>query len=120
MPYTAGKVLFYLQLLLFSGLAFFLLLPMMKRTLTISLDSDWLWRVLLFRTARAIYFAVAALGTALQTRVGNGLVTMRARAETHFGAKLARAGVFARAWSIGTTALWIAVLLTAYVLVYVL
>jgi multicomponent Na+:H+ antiporter subunit D len=117
-PYTAGKVLFYLQLLLFSGLAFFLLLPLMKRTLTISLDTDWLWRVLLFRIARAIDFAVAALGTTLQTRVGNGLVAMRARAETHFGAKLARAGVFARAWSIGTTALWIAVLLTAYVLFY--
>jgi len=117
-PYTAGKVLFYLQLLLFSGLAFFLLLPLMKRTLTISLDTDWLWRVLLFRIARAIDFAVAALGTTLQTRVGNGLIAMRARAETHFGAKLARAGVFARAWSIGTTALWIAVLLTAYVLFY--
>ena len=52
-PYTAGKVLFYLQLLLFSGLAFFLLLPLMKRTLTISLDTDWLWRVLLYRIARA-------------------------------------------------------------------
>jgi len=119
-PYTASKVLFYLQLLLFSGLAFFLLLPLMKRTLTISLDTDWLWRVLLFRIARAIYLAFATLGTALQTRVGNGLVAIRARAETHFGAKLTRAGVFARAWSIGTTALWIAVLLTAYVLVYVL
>jgi multicomponent Na+:H+ antiporter subunit D len=29
-------------------------------------------------------------------------------------------GVFARTWSIGTTSLWIAVLLTAYVLVYFL
>ena len=49
-PYYAGKVVFYLQLLLFSGLAFFLLLPMMRRTLTISLDTDWLWRVLLSRS----------------------------------------------------------------------
>ena len=30
--YTPGKVLFYLQLLMFSGLAVFLLLPLMKRT----------------------------------------------------------------------------------------
>lgn len=45
-PCTAGKVLFYLQLLLFSALAFFLLLPLMKRTETISLDFDWTggWR----------------------------------------------------------------------------
>jgi multicomponent Na+:H+ antiporter subunit D len=32
------------QLLLFSGLAFFVLLPIMKRTLTISLDLDWIYR----------------------------------------------------------------------------
>jgi len=31
-----------------------------------------------------------------------------------------RAGLFARAWSIGTTALWIAVLLTAYVRYYLI
>jgi multicomponent Na+:H+ antiporter subunit D len=31
-PYKASKVVFYLQLLLFSGLAFFLLLPWMQRT----------------------------------------------------------------------------------------
>ena len=30
----------------------------------------------------------------------------------------AAAGLFARAWSIGRTALWIAVLLSGYVLVY--
>jgi len=36
--YTAGKVVFYLQLLMFSGLAFFLLLPLMRRTETITLN----------------------------------------------------------------------------------
>ena len=118
-PYTAGKVLFYLQLLLFSGLAFFLLLPLMKRTRTVSLDSDWVWRVLLFRVSRGIYFFGGALGTALETRLGRGLAAMRERAEVHFSTGLTRAGVFARAWSIGSTALWIAVLLTAYVFVYV-
>jgi len=117
-PYTAGKVLFYLQLLLFSGLAFFLLLPLMKRTLTISLDTDWMWRVLLNRIARAIYTTVASIGIALQTRIGESLDALRKRAGGHFGTGLSRAGVFARAWSIGTTALWIAVLLTAYVLFY--
>ncbi|MBT8083229.1 MAG: Na(+)/H(+) antiporter subunit D [Gammaproteobacteria bacterium] len=119
-PYTAGKVLFYLQLLLFSGLAFFLLLPLMKRTLTISLDADWIWRVLLFRTATAAYAAIATLGGALQTHVGRRLADLRTLGEAHFGVGLTKAGVFARAWSIGTTALWIAVLLTAYVFVYVL
>ncbi len=117
-PYTAGKVLFYLQLLLFSGLAFFLLLPLMKRTLTISLDTDWVWRVLLNRIASVIYTMVAGIGSALQTRTGESLDALRRRAGNQFGTRLARAGVFARAWSIGSTALWIAVLLTAYVLYY--
>lgn len=43
-PYTSAHVLTQLQLLLFSGLAFFVMLPMMKRTLTISLDFDWFYR----------------------------------------------------------------------------
>ena len=43
-PYTGAHVVGMLQLLLFSGLAFFLLLPLMKRTLTISLDVDWFYR----------------------------------------------------------------------------
>jgi len=43
-PYTGSHVVSQLQLLLFGGLAFFLMLPLMKRTLTVSLDFDWLYR----------------------------------------------------------------------------
>ncbi len=46
-PYTAEHVVLQLQLLLFSGLAFFVMLPMMQRTMTISLDFDWTYRVML-------------------------------------------------------------------------
>ncbi len=46
-PYTAAHTLTQLQLLLFSGLAFFVMLPLMKRTLTISLDFDWFYRKLI-------------------------------------------------------------------------
>ncbi len=92
----------------------------MKRTLTISLDTDWLWRVLAFRIATKGYVFFGSLGTALQTRIGGGLNALRNRAEMHFGSRMPKAGVFARSWPIGTTALWIAVLLTAYVFVYVI
>ena len=51
-PYTAAHVLTQLQLLLFSGLAFFVMLSYLKRTRTISLDVDWTWRVLLPALAR--------------------------------------------------------------------
>ena len=39
-PYTGSHVIFQLQLLLFSGLAFFLMLGWLQRTLTITLDVD--------------------------------------------------------------------------------
>ena len=43
-PYTSSHVVFQLQLLLFAGFAFFVMLPWLKRTLTISLDIDWFYR----------------------------------------------------------------------------
>ncbi len=43
-PYTGAHVVAMLQLLLFSGLAFFVMLPLLKRTLTITLDTDWFYR----------------------------------------------------------------------------
>ncbi len=45
-PYTGSHVIFQLQLLLFAGFAFFVMLPWLKRTLTISLDFDWFYRKL--------------------------------------------------------------------------
>ncbi len=120
-PYTAGKVLFYLQLLLFSGLAFFLLLPLMKRTLTISLDTDWIWRVVFFKAAEITSNSFAKAGAAISVYVRERLGAIRKRAEWRLGSiSKNRHGVFARAWPIGVTALWIAVLLTAYIGVYLL
>ena len=122
--YTAGKVVFYLQLLLFSGLAFFLLLPLMRRTETISLDTDWLWRVVAFRAARRVTTTVARLGLALRELTELLGQKFGERGRRLFGTRSADGrlmpGVFARAWPIGTTALWIAVLLTAYVFFYYL
>jgi multicomponent Na+:H+ antiporter subunit D len=121
-PYTAGKVIFYLQLLLFSGLAFFLLLPMMKRTLTISLDVDWLWRVLALRLGSAVYDRIGEVGGMLEDATLSKLTRLEAFARRHLGVgkNEASRGLFARTWPIGTTTLWIAVLLTAYLLVYFL
>jgi multicomponent Na+:H+ antiporter subunit D len=122
--YTAGKVVFYLQLLLFSGLAFFLLLPLMKRTLTISLDTDWIWRVLLLRMVTGFYTAATVLGHAVTRAFSTLLDRLGLKARELFGKSGVDSnrpqGVFARAWPIGTTALWIALLLTAYVVFYYL
>ncbi|MFH1141838.1 MAG: Na(+)/H(+) antiporter subunit D [Chloroflexota bacterium] len=56
-PYTASHVWEALQLLLFTGLGFWLLAKMLKGELTITLDTDWFYRV----PARLVY-AVAVVG----------------------------------------------------------
>ncbi|WP_405243933.1 Na(+)/H(+) antiporter subunit D [Lentisalinibacter salinarum] len=121
-PYKPGKVLFYLQLLLFSGLAFFLLLPLMQRTRTISLDTDWAWRVALYRVAYGIGAAASEAGGLLRETVERirGDVGRMGRRYLGAGESGEDRGVFAQAWPIGVTALWIAVLLVAYVVVYLL
>ena len=123
-PYSIGKVLFYLQLLLFSGLAFFVLLPLMKRTMTISLDTDWFWRraaVYVFRIIERILGSISEVIGQQRTRLQNllHLMVVRYLGQPHTADSEER-GVFARAWPVGTTALWIAALLSAYVLLYYL
>lgn len=54
-PYTADHLVTQFQLLLFAGAAFFVFLPMMKRTLTISLDFDWIYRRLLYRLGGSFF-----------------------------------------------------------------
>ena len=121
-PYTAGKVVFYLQLLLFSGLAFFLFLPLMRRTETISLDVDWLWRAGLPAAWRGTEKATGKLDAFVQAqrqRLSNQLTSGLRRLFQGQPASPVR-GTFLRSWPIGTTALLIATLLSAYVLVYFL
>jgi multicomponent Na+:H+ antiporter subunit D len=59
--YTPVHVVSQLQLLMFSALVFFLFLPLLKRTPTIALDTDWFYR----RGGRLFY--------GLTDRLGNGL-----------------------------------------------
>ena len=114
--YKPGKVLFYLQLLLFSGLAFFLMLPLMKRTLTISLDVDWLYR----RALPAAWRWCAAGLSAIRDKAAKDLTLARRAMGAWFAEHWGGEGLFARSWPISATALWIAGLLAVYVLVYYL
>jgi multicomponent Na+:H+ antiporter subunit D len=118
--YTPGKVVFYLQLLLFSGLAFFLLLPLMKRTLTISLDTDWLWRVCLHRLVGFASRVISLAGATMEAALAAVIAKLGAIGRRHLAMSPTREqrGVFARSWPIGTTALWIAILLSAYLVAY--
>jgi multicomponent Na+:H+ antiporter subunit D len=111
-PYTASHVVAQLQLLLFSGLAFFLMLGWLKRTLTITLDTDWFWRRL-GRTVLARLDGAAekawgwlAAGTLSAARLLN------AGLHRHHGPE----GTLGRTWPTGTMALWATLMLGAYLL----
>lgn len=112
--YKLGKVLFYLQLLLFSGLAFFLLLPMMKRTLTLTLDFDWFWRRPFLGYILKIIDKLADSAKLLLLVFVSPLNRAWHQAEGLLGYNRR----LSSSWSIGTTATWIAGLLTTYILIY--
>ena len=114
--YTAAHVLTQLQLLLFSGLAFFLMLGFLKRTPTITLDFDWIWRIFLPALLRRVESTIHAAREAL-----HGLLV---RAAGWLSAVIARQrvphGLFARTPPTATMALWVMALLLGYMLLYYL
>jgi multicomponent Na+:H+ antiporter subunit D len=112
-PYTASHVVFYLQLLLFSGLAFFLMLDWLRRTLTITLDVDWFYRKFGARLARNLDRVGEAAWHAIAGLVDGGARAMGRAARRYHGPD----GILARTSPTGTMAFWTAVMLAAYLLV---
>jgi multicomponent Na+:H+ antiporter subunit D len=111
-PYTASHVVFYLQLLLFSGLAFFLMLGWLKRTLTITLDVDWFYRRLGPQLFRSLDRALEE-GWKEVVSIAEGAArgTLRAVRRTH-----GPDGILARSWPTGSMAFWTTVMLAAYLI----
>ena len=113
-PYTADHVLKMLQLLLFSGLAFFILLPMMKRTLTISLDFDWFYRYagvkLSIFLVKVFSYAIIKCKNflALQLSILKNLILR------HFGVN----GTVTQTASVGSMVQWVAIVLSMYLVIY--
>jgi multicomponent Na+:H+ antiporter subunit D len=111
-PYTEAHVLAQLQLLLFSGLAFFLMLPMMKRTLTISLDWDWFYRRAGTAAVRVLGDWVARMDHLLRARIRYTLLRALVGITRHHGPE----GTLARTWPTGATVLWVAILLGGFLI----
>ncbi len=113
-PYTGDHLISQFQLLLFSGLAFFLMLPMMRRTLTITLDLDWFYR----RFGRALAHEFARRGGAADSGMRRLMLrrldASLAQVFRHHGPQ----GVLARTTPTGSTVLWVAVLLAGFLLLY--
>lgn len=111
-PYTGGHVVSQLQLLLFSGLAFFVMLPLLRRTLTISLDVDWLYRV----PAKAVALAAGRLVSSGMQSFGMWTHAARDRLSRAVQRLHAPGAIFSRTWPSGSSALWMMVLLLGLLL----
>lgn len=113
-PYTSAHVLEMLQLLLYSGLAFFVLLKLMKRTLTITLDFDWLYRKLAFGVAENLGVTISRmLGgfAAIKNLLVTSVITL---ATEHHNPR----GILARTTPAGVMAFWIVLVLATYLVIY--
>ena len=112
--YTSAHVFEMLQLLLYAGLAFFVLLGLMKRTLTITLDFDWLYRKLAVDTVDKFAVAIEkflSVFTIVKNSVVTGIITL---ATEHHNPR----GILARTTPAGVMAFWVVMVLAAYLVIY--
>ncbi|MBT4932266.1 MAG: Na(+)/H(+) antiporter subunit D [Rhodospirillaceae bacterium] len=113
-PYTADHVLKMLQLLLFSGLAFFLLLPMMKRSLTITLDVDWFYRHAGDKIARSLAKLVSAF-----IKSFDDMISLRLKMFSRLNLMLnGSESVLTRSQHTGSMVMWVIVVLCGYLAFY--
>jgi multicomponent Na+:H+ antiporter subunit D len=98
-----------LQLLLFSGLAFFLMLGWLRRTLTITLDVDWLWRRLGPQVLGGAAVAIAAAWAAAARLVEREVARLLGRLDRTY-----REGRLSRPQASGSMALVALAVLALY------
>ncbi|GEO82804.1 Na(+)/H(+) antiporter subunit D [Pararhodospirillum oryzae] len=112
-PYTGSHVVAQLQLLLFAGLAFFVLLPQLQRTRTLSLDFDWFYRRPLVRLAQG----TLALGRVMSETVGAPGLARAKNVAHRLGLLHGPLGLLGRPWPTSLAVTVVLVLLGAALLI---
>lgn len=113
-PYTAAHVLTQFQLLLFSGLAFFVMFDYLKRTPTVLLDVDWLWRKAGPWAVRRCFAVWLQFRASLSAALAATYAAIGELIERHKQPE----GILLRSWPTGSMALWVMIMLVAYLLFY--
>ncbi len=111
-PYTAEHLVTQLQLLLFAGLAFFVMLPMMKRTDTIVLDIDYIYR----RGLPWFGGKLRILQNGVNDMIHNFLQGPCHKWVSIWARYHGLEGPGSRTWPTGGMVTWVVVLLTAYLI----
>ena len=116
-PYTAAHVITQTQLLFFSALAFIFLkltglYPPELRS--INIDAEWSYRRLAPRVIGGVMTLLAPLDQAMRRLTMVRVERLLTRVYRHYGPE----GILARTWLTGSTALWVAILLGLYLVLY--
>ena len=111
-PWTLSHVLKELQILLFTGLAFFLLLRFVGGKNKIVLDVDWFYRGGGKQLVLAVRDGISAANSALRMQIMSGFSAWAAKVKKRHG----RDGKLARTWPTGSMAFWVGVLLASLLL----
>lgn len=118
-PYSASHVVDQMQLLVFSALAFSVLMrtgiypPELR---SVNLDFDWSYR----RLAPAIIAGVSRMVSAVLGAFGASMQSTGQRVAIRIYRHRGPGGLLARTWPTGSMALWVMVMLLAYLLLYYL
>lgn len=110
--YTADHLVGQFQLLIFAGFAFFVMLPMMKRTLTLSLDFDWFYRRLFVRFSAGFFRYFWALDGAIRRAVLGLLRSSFGFIEAH-----TPNGILMKSRPSSSMVIWVTVLLATYLVI---
>jgi multicomponent Na+:H+ antiporter subunit D len=111
-PYTPGNVVPQLALLLFAGLAFFLMRDWVRPKAMITLDTDWLWR----RMGAAVGEAAIRFAERLWALLFGAICILTWRFTGRLSRHHGPDGLLGRTWPTGTMAFWTTAVLAAFVL----
>ncbi len=114
--YTTGHILWELQLLLFTGVGFFVLLKHVGGEAKISLDTDWIYRRAAPALLRGLIVAAQPFRANVRTRSLLQMERFIDRLFHYHGPD----SILARSWPTGTVAFWVMAMLMLYLLFYYL
>lgn len=115
-PYTLNHVVEQFQLLVPAALLFFCFLPQPTTNRSLQLDFDWLFRRPLLGLWNNIILNLFELGARGRYIVVSALVRGFLFLFRYHGPR----GILARSWPTGSIALWVALILASYVVLYTL
>jgi multicomponent Na+:H+ antiporter subunit D len=113
-PYTPGHILEQIQILAVAGVMFWVSRYYFYPQRGITLDTDWILRTLMLRGWNHV---LHLLGYAY-TSTAKVILNSRARSYMLIFSLHGPRGILARSWHTGSIALWVALMLASYILLY--